>query len=186
MLYFACPWLSDRDVCQICALSRFTPRFSDVLLGSNRGAMEHQSSKHGVPQGGQAKTLESRRRHRRAVVRAQLRLWFLELPDSPPDQDCGNSEMSDSNDSYLGANTLTRSTTMREKYCQRAPTTRMSSPLGRKSGTRYRRRDCLCLSGLIPPLHERRFFWFLKGALWFFCACWKIFQYADSQQLLMS
>ena len=42
------------------------------------------------------KLLQCRRRHRRGVVRAQLRLWFLELPDSPLGGDSGNSEMSDS------------------------------------------------------------------------------------------
>ena len=46
----------------------------------------------------------SQKAYRRAVVRRRLRLWFLELPESLPDQDSGSSETSDSEDSYkLGA-----------------------------------------------------------------------------------
>ena len=40
----------------------------------------------------------SDRKHRRLVVRA--RLLCFELPDSPPDQESGNTETSDSEDSY--------------------------------------------------------------------------------------
>ena len=46
------------------------------------------------------KLLQCRRWHGRDVVRAQLRFWFFELPDSPPEQGSGKSEMSDSDDSY--------------------------------------------------------------------------------------
>ena len=62
--------------CQICALSRFTSRFSEdsVALTEEQTSIWTQISR--FIRAAERKLLECRRRHRRAVVRAQLRLWF--------------------------------------------------------------------------------------------------------------
>ena len=100
VLCLTCPWVSDRDFCQICAQSRFTSRFSGDSFDNSRGAKEPQSSKHTFPQGGRAKTCGMSQNASKSCRQSAIAALVFFLPDSPSDQDSGNSEISDSNDSY--------------------------------------------------------------------------------------
>ena len=98
VLYLPGPWLNIRQ--KNCDLSKFTSRFSEDPLSvteEQRGITVQITA---YPTAAERKLLHCKSRHRRGVVRAQLRLWLFELPDSPPDQDSGRSGMSDSTDSY--------------------------------------------------------------------------------------
>ena len=65
VLYFACPWLNNTDLCQMCAVSTWSVREEERSVGAENTACLRAC---------QRKLLQCRKRHRRVVVRAQLRL----------------------------------------------------------------------------------------------------------------
>ena len=62
--------------CQICVLSRFNPRFSENYFASTEKQTNISAQNSRFIRAARRKLLECSRMHRRAVVRAQLRLWF--------------------------------------------------------------------------------------------------------------
>ena len=102
VMYLTCLRLSDRDFLSNLRSVQIHFATQRGSLGSNRRVKEQRSSKHSVPQGGRdkASAMSQKASKSRAVVRAQLGFCYFEVPDSPPDYDTGNSEMSDSEDSY--------------------------------------------------------------------------------------
>ena len=100
VLYLACPWLNNRKIFFFFFKFALCPDslrgFSERSHVSNRGAEEHQSSKHGCASGRPSENCCNVAEGIEGLSSEHsCGSWFFELPDSPPDQDNGNSEMSE-------------------------------------------------------------------------------------------